>query len=75
MVFINEGFPPFFIRKEGDDFIYYRNILDMQISGDSEVDVVSALSGLPFSFYGYGFIPEFWKTLLQIKDRIILTDL
>ena len=56
ITFVSETFPPFYIRKEGNNFVYYRNVLDMSLQGDRETDVIDSLSGLPYSYYGYGLV-------------------
>ena len=54
IVFVNETFPPFAIRKEGNNFIYYRNLMDMLLNGDGEFSILDALSVFPYSYYGFG---------------------
>ena len=54
IVFVNDSFPPFYIRREGEEFVFYRNGIDLVINGDGERLVEeSALYTLPFSFYGF----------------------
>ena len=59
LIIVNESHPPFAIRKEGNNFVYYRNIMDMVLNGDKEEEVINALSVFPYSFYGYGFQTEY----------------
>jgi len=58
IVFCGESFPPFVIRKEGDEFVYYRNFMDMLVNGDQsenkQKSLEKAIKTLPFNFYGYG---------------------
>ena len=56
MVFVNEAFPPFVIRKEGNEFVFYRNFMDMLLNGDNEEEVVDVLSVFPYSYFGYGLV-------------------
>ena len=59
MVFANESGPPFWIRKAGDNFVYFRSVLDLLLNGNQSNSVIDALSGLPYSYYGMGLIPQY----------------
>ena len=65
MVFVNDSGPPFWIRKEGDNFVYYRSVLDLLLNGNQSNSVIDALSGLPYSYYGMGLIPQY----VDLADR------
>lgn len=65
LIFTGKTFAPFYIRKEDDDFIFYRCAVDMVVNGDeenSEGSFKKAIRTLPFSYYGYG---------LTVEDRFI----
>ena len=65
MVFSNSSGPPFWIRREGDTFVYYRSVLDMLLNGNQSNAVIDALSAFPYSYYGLGLVPQY----IDFDDR------
>ena len=81
MIFTSDSFPPFYIRKEEDDFIYYRNGIDLVASGDNQISQGSlnkAARTLPYSYYGFGLeidtIDRRDALDVRFRGKIILKD-
>lgn len=56
LICTGKSFPPFVIRHERDEFVYYRNFLELVKNGDAEELPLEAkaIFSLPYSYYGFG---------------------
>ena len=59
LVLTHSTLPPTYIRREGDNFVFYKSIFDLYMNGDDEERLQDkAAFGLPYTFYGMGMAFE-----------------